>query len=48
VHLLFADRCDVAEIACRDALETNARFKQRGLTALDECAYLVRRAAPGR
>jgi thiopurine S-methyltransferase len=48
VHRLFADRHDVAEIACRDALDIHARFKPRGLTALEECAYVVRRAVPGR
>lgn len=45
VHRLFADRNDVMEIACRDALDLHERFKQRGLTALEECAYVVRRTA---
>jgi thiopurine S-methyltransferase len=45
VHRLFADRCEVTEIACREALDINARFKQRGLTALEESAYVVRCAA---
>jgi thiopurine S-methyltransferase len=43
VHQLFdADYlCD--EIACRNVLETHPHFKQRGLTALEECAFLLQR-----
>jgi thiopurine S-methyltransferase len=44
VHRLFTDSYDVEEVACRSALEQNPRFKERGLTALEECVYLLRRA----
>jgi thiopurine S-methyltransferase len=39
---LFADRYRVSELECRDALALNPRFRQRGLTALEECALLLR------
>jgi thiopurine S-methyltransferase len=42
VQKLFADRYAIEETACRSALERNPRFKERGLTALDECAYTLR------
>jgi thiopurine S-methyltransferase len=44
VRRLFADRYDVAELACRQVLEQTPRLRERGLTALEECCYLLRRA----
>jgi len=43
VDRLFADSYAVTELECRDALDLNPRFRQRGLTALDEHALLLRR-----
>jgi|JRHI01.1.fsa_nt_gi thiopurine S-methyltransferase len=42
VHDLFADRYEIEELACRSALEQNPRLLQRGLTSLEECAYVLR------
>jgi thiopurine S-methyltransferase len=42
VDRLFADRYDVGEIARREVLDKNPHFRQRGLTALSEGAYLLR------
>lgn len=42
VHDLFADRYEIEELACRSALEQNPRLTQRGLTSLEECAYVLR------
>lgn len=39
---LFGNRYDIQELAARSALERNERLKQRGLTALKECAYALR------
>ena len=41
VDRLFAGSHAIAELECRDALDLNPRFRQRGLTALRECAYLL-------
>jgi thiopurine S-methyltransferase len=43
VHKLFDDtyRCD--ELECRQVIESHPHFKQRGLTALEECAFLLQR-----
>jgi len=43
VDRLFADRYDIAQIECRDVLDQAPRFRQRGLTALEECVYVLRR-----
>jgi thiopurine S-methyltransferase len=43
VHNLFDDEYAVSEIVCRDVLDAHPHFKQRGLTALEECGYLLRR-----
>jgi thiopurine S-methyltransferase len=45
VRRLFADHYDVELIADRSALERNVRFKDRGLKAMQECAYVLRRRA---
>jgi len=42
VDRLFADSYAISELECRDALDLNPRFRQRGLTALEECAYALR------
>jgi thiopurine S-methyltransferase len=42
VDRLFADSYRVSELERRDALPLNPRFRQRGLTALEECALLLR------
>ncbi len=44
VDHLFADSYAVTELERRPALDLNPRFRQRGLTALDESAYLLRRS----
>lgn len=44
VRRLFAERYMITELASRSALERNPRFKQRGLTALEETVYLLRPA----
>lgn len=41
VHRLFAERYEITELACRSALDDSPRFRQRGLTALEECAYAL-------
>ncbi|KAB2943949.1 MAG: thiopurine S-methyltransferase [Hyphomicrobium sp.] len=43
VHDLFADDYACTELASRQVLEGHPHFKQRGLTALEECAFLLRR-----
>ena len=43
VHELFADTHRCAELECRQVIESHAHFKQRGLTALEECAFLLQR-----
>jgi len=43
VNRLFADHYDVKLIACRPVLDQHPRFIERGLTALEECAYMLRR-----
>jgi len=40
---VFADSHAITEMECREALDLNPRFRQRGLTALVECAYVLRR-----
>jgi thiopurine S-methyltransferase len=44
VRRLFADSYDVEELVNRSVLEQSPRFKERGLTALEECVYVLRRA----
>jgi len=41
VRDLFADRYAIEEIAHRSALEHHQRFKERGLTALEESAFAL-------
>ncbi len=43
VHELFADTYRGAELECRQVIESHQHFKQRGLTALEECAFLLQR-----
>ena len=43
VHELFADTYRCAELECRQVIESHPHFKQRGLTALEECAFLLQR-----
>ena len=43
VHALFDGDYHCTEIECRDVLDGHAHFVQRGLTALEECAFLLRR-----
>jgi thiopurine S-methyltransferase len=43
VGRLFVDSYVITELESRPALDLNPRFRQRGLTALDECAYLLQR-----
>jgi thiopurine S-methyltransferase len=42
VRRLFTDRYEVDELVSRSVLEETPRFKDRGLTALEECAFLLR------
>ncbi len=41
VDRLFAGNYAITEVECRPALDLNPRFRQRGLTSLDEFAYLL-------
>jgi thiopurine S-methyltransferase len=41
VDRFFSGRYDIAELESRDALDSNPRFRQRGLSALEETAYLL-------
>jgi thiopurine S-methyltransferase len=43
VRALFAGNYQLDELECRDVLDGHPHFKQRGLTGLGECAYLLRR-----
>ena len=43
VRALFAANYQLDELECRDVLDGHPHFKQRGLTALQECAYLLQR-----
>ncbi len=43
VHELFADTYHCAELECRQVIEGHPHFKQRGLMALEECAFLLQR-----
>jgi thiopurine S-methyltransferase len=43
VRALFALTYRLDELECRDVLDGHPHFKQRGLTALQECAFLLRR-----
>jgi len=43
VDRLFADDYAITELESRDALDLNPRFRQLGLTSLDEYALLLRR-----
>jgi thiopurine S-methyltransferase len=43
VDRLLADSYAITELECRQALDLNPRFRQRGLSALEECVYLLRR-----
>jgi len=42
VDRLFSKSYAITELECRNALDTNPRFRQRGLTALEECAFVLR------
>ena len=42
VRALFAGSHQLEELECRDVLVGHPHFKQRGLTALKECAFLLR------
>jgi thiopurine S-methyltransferase len=41
VRALFADTYRCAELECRQVIESHQHFKRRGLTALEECAFLL-------
>jgi thiopurine S-methyltransferase len=41
VHSLFAD-AQVKQIGAQDVLTDNPRFRDKGLTRLLECAYLIK------
>ena len=43
VRALFAGSFRLEELECRDVLDGHPHFKQRGLTALCESAFLLRR-----
>jgi thiopurine S-methyltransferase len=43
VHELFADAYRCVELEGRQVIESHPHFKQRGLTALEECAFLLQR-----
>ncbi|MDH4983521.1 thiopurine S-methyltransferase [Hyphomicrobium sp. D-2] len=43
VHNLYDAEFDVQEIDCRDVMETHPHFAARGLTSLEECAFVLRR-----
>lgn len=43
VQELFAGGYRCAELECRQVLDSHPHFKQRGVTALEESAYLLRR-----
>lgn len=43
VMALFADAYACDEIECRQVLETHPHFVQRGLTSLEESAFVLRR-----
>ena len=43
VRALFSGNYECDELECRDVLDGHPHFKQRGLTALQECAFLLRR-----
>lgn len=43
VHALFAKDFDVHKVHRENILDANPRFKERGLTQLDEVVYLLRR-----
>jgi thiopurine S-methyltransferase len=45
VRELFAGSYDCAELACHHVLESHQHFKQRGLTALEECVFLLQRTS---
>ena len=41
--IALADRYQVDELVCRSVLDESPRFKERGLTALEEYAFLLRK-----
>ena len=43
VRALYSDRYAIEEIESRDVLETHPHFRERGLTALEESAFILRR-----
>jgi len=43
VRALFSENYACDELECRDVLDGHLHFKQRGLTALRECAFLLHR-----
>jgi thiopurine S-methyltransferase len=43
IDRLLADTYAVTELERREALDRNPHFRQRGMTALRECAYVLRR-----
>jgi thiopurine S-methyltransferase len=44
VHALFDGKYGCTEIECRDVLAGHPHFMKRGLTALEECAFLLQRS----
>jgi thiopurine S-methyltransferase len=43
VHELFADTYACEELECRQVIDTHPHFRQRGLSSLEESAFLLRR-----
>jgi thiopurine S-methyltransferase len=43
VHELFADTYACEELECRQGIDTHPHFRQRGLSSLEESAFLLRR-----
>jgi thiopurine S-methyltransferase len=43
IRTLFGDAFEIERLEIQDVLEAHQRFKDRGLTALTESAYLLRR-----
>jgi thiopurine S-methyltransferase len=43
VDRLFGDACEITELARRSVIDESPRFRERGLAALDEYAYRLRR-----
>ena len=43
VNALYAPRAEVSLLERNDVLSVEPRFRARGITALDECAYALRK-----